>query len=398
MTSKDGKIYYFDHAAATPLEPVVLEAMLPFLRYEYANPSSLYSAARHTRAAIEHSRAKIAALIGAKPTEIVFTSGGTESNNLAIQGVLRANPGSHWVTTAIEHDAVLQNAKHQSRFGHDVTVVAVGEAGIVDSKAMAGSIRDDTVLVSVMYANNEIGTIQPVGDIVRRVKAIRAQRRASGNLLPLYVHTDAVQAAQYLSLHVDRLGIDLMSINGSKLYGPKGTGVLYLRHTTSIEPLMYGGGQERERRSGTENVGGIVGLANAMEIADSIRESEAARLAALRDNLLARLRVKLPDLIVNGDTKRRLPNNLNITIPGADGESLILYLDGRGFLASTGSACSTGNLDPSHVLLAIGRSPQQANCSVRLSLGRATDATAIKALSNALPEVVSRVLQLGQLN
>jgi cysteine desulfurase len=395
MNRPDKTTYYLDHAAATPMDASVFDAMKPFLTTQFANPSSLYMAARSTRLAIDTARATIARILGAKPTEIVFTSGGTESNNLAIQGVLRAHPGTHWVTTAIEHDAVLAQTKALTEEGHPATVVPVPETGMVKVDQIEAAIQDDTVLISVMMANNEIGTIQPVADLAKLITKIRASRQQTGNNVPLYLHTDAVQAANFLDLHTARLGVDLMSISGSKIYGPKGTGFLYVRHSVELDPLQFGGGQERGRRSGTENVAGVVGLAQSFEITTTRRESEATRLRALRDNLLSRLRDHLPDLIANGDLKRRLPNNLNITIPHADGETLVLYLDNAGIMASTGSACSTGNLDPSHVLLAIGRTKNEAESSLRLTLGRDTTNQTIDYVAQTLPRVVERVRSLS---
>lgn len=385
---------YLDHAAATPLDPRVLEAMRPYLEEQSANPSSLYAAARATRRAVEEARHAISAILGAKPTEIVFTSGGTESNNLAIQGVLRAHPGAHWVTTAIEHDAVLACIKPMEHAGHAATVVPVKPSGIVDPALIKAAVTDDTVLISVMTANNEIGTIQPIADVAKLAAAIRADRTGRGIALPLYLHTDACQAAGYLDLHVARLKLDLLSLNGSKLYGPKGTGLLYVRQGTQLEPLMYGGGQERTRRSGTENVPGIVGLAKALELATTSREAESRRLAALRDDLTSRLLAAIPGAMLNGDPRRRLPGNLNLTIPGAEGEALVLYLDNAGVMASTGSACSTGNLDPSHVLLAIGRTPAEANASLRLTLGRSTSQAAINHVIKVLPGIIQRLREL----
>jgi cysteine desulfurase len=379
---------YLDHAATTPLDPAVLEEMLPYLKAEYSNPSSLYRAARETRQAVEGARHSVARVLGAKPTEIVFTSGGTEGDNLAVQGVLRAHPGAHWVTTAIEHDAV---------FGIPVeprTVVPVKANGIVDPQAVADAVTDSTVLISVMMANNEIGTIQPVGEIGKLVAQIRAERAKRGVSLPLYLHTDACQAANYLDLHVTRLVVDLMTLNGSKIYGPKGTGALYVRTGTALEPLQYGGGQERGRRSGTENVTGAVGLAKALELATAGRAREVKRLAPLRDELARRLLAAIPEAALNGDPRRRLPNNVNLTIPGAEGEAMVLYLDNAGIQASTGSACSTGSLDPSHVLLAIGRTPSEAQCSLRLTLGRATTAASTARVAEVLPGIVARLRDL----
>jgi cysteine desulfurase len=379
---------YLDHAAATPLDPAVLDAMLPFLQRQFANPSSLYHAARETREAVERARRSIAGVLGSKSTEIVFTSGGTESNNLAVQGVLRSHPGAHWATTAIEHDSVLGIHPKPA-------VVCVKAYGIVETARVAEAITDQTVLLSVMLANNEIGTIQPVADIAKLVAAVRADRARRGVNLPLYLHTDACQAPNYLDLHVARLGVDLLTLGGSKIYGPKGTGVLYVRTGTGLEPLQFGGGQERGRRSGTENVAGAVGLAKALELAAALRTDEARRLTLLRDEFARRLLAALPGATLNGDPKRRLPNNLNFTIPRAEGEALVLYLDNAGIQASTGSACSTGSLDPSHVLTAIGRTPAEAQCSLRLTLGRGTDQTAATRVAEVLPGIVERLHSIG---
>jgi cysteine desulfurase len=385
---------YLDHAAATPLEPAVLEAMLPYLRGHYANASSLYVAARATRQAVEAARHVVAGILGAKPTEVVFTSGSTESNNAAVQGVLKAHPGASWVTTAIEHDAILAQVEPCRAAGHPAVIVPVKPNGLVDPAAITAAITDTTVLVSVMMANNEIGTIQPVAEIAKRLAAIRATRTARGVTLPLYLHTDASQAAGYLDLHTTRLGVDLLSLNGSKIYGPKGAGLLYIRTGTQLEPLMYGGGQERGRRSGTENTAGVAGLAKALELTAATRDTESHRQAALRDQLIGELRAAIPDAILNGHPTRRLPGNINLTIPGVEGEALVLYLDNAGIMASTGSACSTGDLDPSHVLLAIGRTPAEANASLRLTLGRSTTKPGITQVARELPLIVRRLREL----
>ena len=393
--SDKAKIIYLDHAATTPLDPAVIEAMLPYLKDEYVNPSSIYSAARSTRLAVESARATIADILGSKTTEIIFTSGGTESDNLAVQGVLRAHPGSHWITSAIEHDAILSCVKPMKADGHEATIVPVTAKGIVDIEPLKAAITDETVLVSLMLANNEIGTIQPIVDVSKIVVRVRIDRLERGITLPLYLHTDACQAAGSLDLHVSRTHVDLMTLNGSKIYGPKGIGLLYVRHGVILEPLLYGGGQERGRRSGTENVGGIVGLAAALDRAISVRDEESHRLTKLRDRLLDELSELIPDLIVNGDRKRRLPNNVNITIPKANGEALVLYLDKAGIMASTGSACSSGDLEPSHVLLALGRSTTEADQSLRITLGRSTDKQAIERVISELPTIVKRVRELG---
>jgi cysteine desulfurase len=395
MQPSEPKSYYLDHAAATPLDERVWSAMEPYIRSEYANPSSLYQMARTTRTAVEAARHKVSTILGAKPTEIVFTSGGTEGDNLAVQGVLRANPDADWVTTAIEHDAVLSCVEPMRGEGHLSAVIPVKSNGIVDTATLMAAVTDNTVLISLMMANNEIGTIQPVADIAKAVAAVRDGRRNRGIELPIYLHTDAVQAAGYLDLHVTRLGVDLLTISGSKIYGPKGTGCLYVRHGVAMEPLQYGGGQERGRRSGTENVAGIVGLAVAFELCAKTREEESHRLTALRDDLARKLLAVIPDIMINGDMKRRLPNNLNLTIPGAEGEALVLYLDQAGLMASTGSACSTGDLDPSHVLLALGRTATEAGTSLRLTMGRSTTRDATDHLLDILPPIVTRLRQIG---
>jgi cysteine desulfurase len=385
---------YLDNAATTPTDPRVLEAMRPFLEDEFANPSSIYGAARTTREALEKARKVVADILGAKPTEIIWTSGGTESINLAIQGVLRAHPGAGWVTTSIEHDAVLAERDYLSRDGHEVVTVDVKPSGIVDPNGVTAAITDETILVSVMLANNEIGTIQPVAEIAKELVKIRADRRSRGVKLPLYLHTDACQAAGYLALHVERLGVDLLTLNGSKIYGPKGSGILYVRTGVTIEPLLYGGGQERGRRSGTESVASAVGLAKALELVVADRQAESKRQAVLRDELACRLLDDIPRTVINGDMRHRLPNNLNLLIPGAEGQAMVMYLDNVGIMASTGSACSSGDLDPSHVLLAIGRSNAEATSSLRLTLGRHTTQTDIRMVAEHLPKIVERLRTL----
>lgn len=388
-------LIYLDHAAATPLDPAVLEAMTPYLHGQFFNPSSLYEPARKVHRAVEQARAQVANLLGAKPTEIVWTSGGTESVNLAIQGVMRTYSGAHWVTTAIEHESVLAIRAPLSRAGHEVTTIGIKPNGIVDSAKVVAAITDATVLVSVMMANNEIGTIQPVAELGKLVAGIRRDRSKRGIDLPLYLHTDACQASPYLDLHVSRLGVDLLSLNGSKVYGPKGVGLLYVRTGTKLEPLQYGGRQERGRRSGTENVAGIVGLAKALELAVERRAIENRRIGGLRDQLLCTA-IEIPDAIVNGDMKRRLPNNLNLSFPGADGQTLVLHLAQAGILVGAGSACTSVETEPSHVLLALGSTPDEASSSVRFTLGRGTTVEEIKMVTQWLPKVVRRVRELGQ--
>jgi cysteine desulfurase len=387
---------YLDHAAATPLDPEVAKVMARFLYQDFANASSLYGAARVTKAGLEGARAQVASVLGARLTEIVWTSGGTESVNLAIQGVLRSHPKASWVTTAIEHDAVLSCREPMEHNDHKVITVGVKPSGIIDANALVAAIDDSTVLVSVMLANNEIGTIQPVGEIGKHIEVLRRDRQKRGVTLPLYLHTDACQAAGYLDLSVTRLGVDLLSLNGSKIYGPRGSGLLYVKYGTKLEPLIYGGGQERGRRSGTENVAAAVGLATALELAQQQRGPEGKRLAGLRDDLLKKLETSLPSLILNGEMKHRLPGNLNLSFPGLDGQSLVLYLDQAGILASTGSACSSGDDEPSHVLLAIGRSKSEATASLRLTMGHETTQEQIDYVAKKLPPIVARLATIDQ--
>lgn len=370
---------YLDYAAATPVDSEVMRAMQPFFTEQFANPSSLYASARVTRQALVDARASVANLLGAKPTEIVFTAGATESINLAIQGVMKKFPDGHIVTTNIEHEAVLETVK---QFDH--SVARVSASGVVDHNDIIKIITEKTVLVSVMMANNEVGTIQPIKEIAAAIADIRKLRQESGNQMPLYLHTDAAQAGTTLDVHVSRLGVDMLTLNGGKMYGPKQSGILYVRTGTQLEPLIYGGGQERAMRSGTENVAFAVGFAKALEIAQAIRKDEAYRLQQLRDHLQKQITEAIPEAVVNGDQKHRLPHNLNITLSGLDGEAAVLYLDNVGVQASTGSACSIGNDQPSHVLLALGCTPAQANASLRFTLGKHTTNEAIQEASKVI--------------
>ncbi len=358
---------YLDYAAATPVDSVVFEVMQPYFTEQFANPSSLYASARVTREGLTSARANVANTLGAKPTEIIFTAGATESINLAIQGVMREHPGKRIVTTSIEHEAVLETVKQ-----YEHALVAVSKLGVVGVEDVLGAVTDDTVLISVMMANNEVGTIQPIKEIAAGIANIREDRTSAGNDLPLYLHSDAAQAATTLDLHVSRLGIDLLTLNGGKMYGPKQSGILYIRTGTKLQPLIYGGGQERGMRSGTENVAFAVGFAKALELAQANRKDEAHRLEKLRDQLQKALQSEIPEVLINGDQKHRLPHNLNITLPGLDGEAAVLYLDNAGIQASTGSACSIGSDEPSHVLIAMGCSVREASASLRLTLGKDT--------------------------
>lgn len=364
---------YLDYAAATPVDPDVLAAMKPFFDVSFHNPSALYGPAVQASRALEASRSDIAAVLGAKSSEIIFTAGGTEANNLAIHGVMRQYPKARVALSAIEHDSVAMPAGLWNPIS-----LKVNEAGILEPETVAKAITDDTVLVSVMYANNEIGTVQPIRKIAAALDKIRGERQQKGHKLPLLLHTDAAQAGNYLDMHVHRLGVDLMTINGGKLYGPKQTGVLFVRSGVNLQPILQGGGQERGLRSGTENVAGAVGFAKALQKATDLRHDETARLKALQKTFIDLLKKDFPQAIINGSLKHRLPNNIHVTFPGTDNERILMALDMEGIYAAAGSACSASHEEPSHVLKAIGLSEKDIRASVRFSLGRQTSEDDIK--------------------
>lgn len=365
-------LIYLDYAAATPLDETVLAAMTPYFSQQFYNPSALYWPAHRVNKDIAAARAQVAGWLGSRPNEVIFTAGGTEANNLAIHGIMSKFPEAEILVSSIEHDSVLEPARQYS--SHELPVT--GE-GLIDLVALAELISDQTVLISVMYANNEIGTIQPIREIARLVAEIRRQRQAAGNRLPLYLHTDACQAANYLDLHVSRLGVDLMTLNGGKIYGPKQSGVLFVKAGVELEPLIYGGGQENNKRSGTENVPAIIGFAAALDRAQWDRQSETVRLQILQKQFTEGLANRLPKSRINGSLKKRLPNNVHVTLPGKDNERLLVQLDEAGILAAAGSACSASSDEPSHVLKAIGLSDTEAQSSLRFTMGRSTDTTAI---------------------
>jgi len=373
---------YLDYASTTPVHPLVRRAMEPYLQLEFGNPSSLSPPGRRAAAAVERARAQAAGALGCHDDEVVFTSGGSESDNLALKGAALARRGKrHLVTTTIEHSAILGAARGlQEHFGVDVTYVPVGEQGIVDPAAVGAALRPDTFLVSVMLANNEIGTLQPIADIARLV-------RDRGALM----HTDAVQAAGFLDLDVDRLGVDLLSLSAHKFYAPKGVGILYVRRGTALAPLIHGGDQERQRRAGTENVAGIVACGAALELVEAHRPETCARLAVLRDRLVEGIEATVPGALLNGDRERRLPTNANFCFRDVQGETILLELEREDVYASSGSACHAGSQDPSHVLLAIGRSPEIAHTAVRLSLGAPTTRAEVDHVLELLPSVVDRL-------
>lgn len=378
---------YLDHAATTPVRPEVRAAMEPFLFENYANPSSIYRLAQGARAALDEARDTMAEGLGARPAEIIFTGGGTESNNAAIKGAVLAQAarGRHIVNTAIEHHAVLHPVVELGeRFGADVTIVPVSSAGIVDPAEVERALRPETVLVSVMWANNEIGTIQPIEPIAQLT-------RARG----IACHVDAVQAAGMLPIDLASIPIDLLSISAHKFYGPKGVGALFVRQGTPWWPLLTGGGQERNRRAGTENVAGILGMARAFALACTEREATNAHLCSLRDYLLDELPVRIAGTYVNGDPGRRLPNNVNVSFDGVHGESLLVALDLAGIMASSGSACTSGSLEPSHVLHAIGLPERLARASLRLTMGRGNTRAELEHMVDILCEIVARLRRLS---
>lgn len=360
------RLVYLDHAATTPLDETVLAAMQPYFTEHAYNPSAQYEAARQVKRDITEARTTIASYFGSRPSELIFTAGGTEANNIAIHGIMQQFPGARIAVSNIEHDSVLLPAQ---RYNYDL--ISAAADGTLSPKAVEQAITDKTVLVSVQYANNEIGTIQPLKDIALVLVEIREARRNSGNELPLYFHTDACQTPAYLDIHVSRLGVDLMTINGSKLYGPKQIGCLFVKSGIVLESLLQGGGQERGLRSGTENVPAIIGFAAALKLAQDNRQEETKRLTDLQAQFAYSI-LQLKGASINGSRKHRLANNLHITITGKDNETLMMQLDDMGVQCAVGSACSASNDEPSHVLRAIGLTDSEAQSSLRFSMGKGT--------------------------
>jgi cysteine desulfurase len=380
-------MHYLDYAATTPVLDEVLEAMLPYLREDFGNPSSVYRAGRESKKGIEEAREHVAAAIGALPSEVIFTGGGTEADNLATKGVAfrQKDRGNHIVVSSIEHHAVLHSAEWLMRNGFRVTFLPVEGDGVIDLGALEQAVGADTILVSIMLANNEIGTIQPVAEAVG---IVRGRSRA-------LVHTDAVQGIGKIPVDLESLGVDLASFSAHKIGGPKGVGAVYLRRKTPLEAIIHGGGQERDLRSGTPNVAGIVGFGVAAKVAVKEMEQEADRLRALRDRLQEGMLAAIDRVRVNGARAPRLPGTLNVCIEGVEGESLLLMLDAADVAASSGSACTSGSLDPSHVLLALGIPPEVAVGSLRLSLGRATTPRDVDHVLQVLPSIVERLRSIA---
>lgn len=383
-----GRTVYLDHAATTPVDPRVLAAMLPYFTEKFGNPSGVHALAQEAQRALEDARARVAAVLGCRPSEVVFTSGGSESDNAAIRGVARACRacGNHIITSAVEHHAVLHACQELEREGFQVTYVPVDSYGRVDPDDVARAVTDRTILVSIMYANNEVGTVEPVAEVARLVKQINPA---------VVVHTDAVQAAGLLDLDVGKLGVDMLSLSAHKFFGPKGVGLLYIRRGTPFSPLIVGGNQERNRRAGTENVPGIVGLAAALELAESGRPAHVAHCRRLRDRLVAGILEKIPGSRLNGHPTERLANNAHFSFEGVDSESLLAGLDLAGICASSGSACTTGSAEPSHVLVAMGVGPAWTRGTLRLTLGPANSDADVDYVLEVLPGLVQRLRAAG---
>ncbi len=385
---------YFDHAGTTPMDERVLEAMLPYFTRLYGNASSVHTVGQEARYALDAARERVAKILNCRNREVVFTSGGTESDNAAIRGAAQAlqETGKHVITAASEHHAVLHACEMLEDQGWSVTSLPVDDYGMVDPQRVSNAITDQTTVVSIMYANNEIGTINPIPEISAAVK-----QRAQELDRTIVMHTDAVQAAGFLDLDVRRLGVDMMSLSGHKFYGPKGVGVLFIRRGVPFLPLITGGGQERERRSGTENVAGIIGLAAALDLADAGKAEVSARCLALRDRIIDEISRLAPNAVLNGHPHDRLPNNVNFSFEGVEGESILLGLDLQGIAASSGSACSSGSLEPSHVLLALGQTADLARGSLRITLGKHNTDAEVDRLLSVLIDLIAELRALPTL-
>lgn len=382
------KRVYLDYAATTPPHPKVIEAMSPFFSEVWGNPSSIHACGLEARSAVEEAREKVAGLIGAHKDEIFFTSGGTEADNWALQGIVCTNRvrGNHIITSSIEHHAILETCKHLEEQGFSVTYLPVDHFGIVSPDEVKKAITSKTVLISIMHANNEMGNIQPISEINKVAKTA-----------DVYFHTDAVQTVGHIPVDVNDLGVDLLSISAHKLYGPKGIGALYIRAGTNIDPLIYGGGQEKEMRAGTENVPGIVGFGKAVELAMEEMDEEACRVSQLRDKLLQGILKNVEHTYLNGHPTQRLPNNANVSFEFVEGEAICLNLDLAGICAATGSACSSMSMEASHVLLAMGLSPELARSSLRFSFGKWSTEDDVKYVLEKLPSTVSRLRSISPL-
>lgn len=381
-----GDIIYLDHAATTPIDEEVLNAMLPYLKDKFGSASTLYSLGREARDAVEMARQSVADLIGARPEEVYFTSGGSECDNWAVFGVAaaKAQKGKHIITSKIEHHAVLEPCHALEKQGHTVTYLGVDPNGLIDFDELAAGITSDTILIAIMHANNEIGTIEPVEEIGRIAKE-----------KGVHFHTDTVQTVGHIPVNVDAINCDSLAISAHKLYGPKGIGAMYIRKGARVERLIRGGGQENNRRAGTHDVAGIVGLGKAAELAKIRMAEEAEKTTRLRDALIEGIEAKIKDVKLNGDRVKRLPNNANFSFEGVEGESMILLMDMNGMCVSSGSACTSGSLDPSHVLMALGLRHEQAHGSLRMTLGKDNTQAHIERVFEVLPGIVQRLRDMS---
>ena len=377
---------YLDYAATTPIRPEVFQAMEPYLTKEFGNPSSIHHFGKQARIAIEEAREKIAKALGAKNEEIIFTSGGTESNNMALKGVAYAlsDKGKHIITSSIEHHAILEPCHFLEKLGFEITYLPVDKEGFIDPDSLRKAIRKDTILISIMHANNEIGTIEPIEELTKIAREYE-----------IYFHTDAVQTVGHIPVNVDKLGVDLLSISAHKFYGPKGIGALYIRKGTKIHPLIHGGEQEQRKRAGTENVAGIVGMGKAIEISILELDKERERLTNLRDYFIKEVEKRIEEVYLNGPREIRLPNNINFSFAYIEGESILLNLDLEGIAVSTGSACSSASLEPSHVLSAIGLPIELAHSAVRFTLGHYTTKEDLDYTLEVLEKTVKRLRDIS---
>jgi cysteine desulfurase len=382
------KRIYLDHNATTPVHPEVLEAMLPYYQDKFGNPSSIHGFGREAKVALEESREKVAYLLGVSSSEIYFTSGGTESDNLAVKGVAFANrdKGRHIITSKIEHHAILESSKFLEKEGFAVTYLPVNSKGLVDPEDLRKALRNDTTLVTIMYVNNEVGSVQPLEDISRIVKD-----------KGIYLHTDAVQALGKIPIDVHKLNVDMLSVSGHKIYGPKGVGAVYIRKGVRITPWSHGGHHERSRRAGTENVPGIVGFAKAVELVVGELEDQNRHLRNLTETFYRKLVDTIPDVILNGDLSSRAVNTLNLSFKGVEGESVILSLDLKSVAVASGSACTSGTLEPSHVLSAMGIAPEIAQGAIRFSFGRDNTMEDVEYVAGILPDIVNRLRSMSPL-
>lgn len=393
------KRVYLDYAATTPVDQRVVKAMKPYFNKKFGNASSLHETGKQARKDMTQARKKIANFINALPEEIIFTSGGTEADNLALKGIFYKLDSSkkHIITSKIEHHAVLNPCQFLEKQGAEITYLSVDQEGIINLSELKNSIKEETILVSLIYANNEIGTIEPIKEIVQIIREERRKRKEKGITNPIYFHTDAVQAFGHLPIDVKDLGVDMLSASAHKIYGPKGVGLLYLKKGINIESLIHGGEHEQGRRASTENIPGIIGFAKAVEIAEQEMEEEKKRLIELRDYLISKILKGIKGSFLNGHSSKRLPNNINISFKGVEGEGMLINLDNFGIDCSTGSACSSATLEPSHVLMAIGKGPELSHSSLRFSLGRWTKKRDLDYLFDKLKLVVERLRRISPL-